>query len=102
MTKVYINTHPTYDYSIAIVQGRLEMLKNYVKETDYLMWIPPVNKKSTWQIHIHQTDIHPEHLEEFISKINAQPDCSIFVRNERSDPFLLWHPEILEGGKTVK
>lgn len=63
MTKVSINPHPAYDYSIAIVQGRLE---------------------------------------EFISKINAQPDCSIFVRNERSDPFLLWHPEIWEGGKTVK
>ncbi len=34
--------------------------------------------------------------------INAQPDCSIFVRNERINPFLPLRPEIWEGGKTVK
>lgn len=96
MTNIFINTHPKSDYSMAIVQGRLEILRSYVKETDYLTWIPPVNKKGAWQIMISQTDIHPEHLEQFLSKINAQPDCGVFVRNERSDPFLPLSPEIWE------
>lgn len=41
---IYINIHPTYTYSIAVIQGYVPILKDYVRYVDWLSWDFP-NKR---------------------------------------------------------
>lgn len=52
MTTVYINLHPEYDYSTAIIDGYLD-LREYVQNVEWLSW--DKTKKGPWQIRIHGT-----------------------------------------------
>ena len=60
---IYINEHPSYDYSSAMVQGFSYELGDYVRETEWVIWSSPR------QIMVCGKDEHPERLRKFVEYV---------------------------------
>lgn len=97
MTTVYMNLHPDYSYSTAILSGSYFDVREYVMLVDWLMW-DGMGKSPSRQILI-SGDVedlerakkqHLERAEVFAQRLQ-QKGVHVLVRNERNEE---WKPFI--------
>lgn len=93
MAKIYINYHPNYTYSMAIIDGFID-LREYVYNTDWLCWAP--SPKNQRQIMISRVRDVPEGEPQIFERVNEfvkhveQIGVEVLVRNERNEKWLSW------------
>lgn len=81
-TRVYINIHKDYDYSIAQIQrGWIEGLWDYIREKDWLFYEAP--KRITIMRR------NGSELNQFMEYLKEQ-GCTVFTRDSRSDQWDLY------------
>lgn len=81
-TRVYINIHKDYDYSIAMIQrGWIEGLEEYLRDKDWLHYEAPK------RITIQRRD--GSELSQFMEYLKDQ-GCTVFTRDKRSDQWDLY------------
>jgi len=85
MSIVYINLHPQYNYAMAMIQGYIPELKDYVKNVDWLSWDRSRKRQIMISGDKEKDHLHHLNLANIFAQRMRQLGIEVKIRNERTD-----------------